>query len=358
MWYLKIKYFQLIKPLALLVLFGFTFNPLAALAVPFIDKESELSMGREADKEVINVYGLYQNKPLQLYVNNIGQSLVSILANKEFSKYFFKVVDSSDINAFALPGGYVYVTRGLLATLNNEAELAGVLGHEIAHITQHHGAKQIIRTIGTQLLAIGAAIANPENAGDWLVVSSALFQKINLGYGRAAELESDSHGIYTAHTAGYDPRSMGKFLENLRQRAIMSGQAYHGFRATHPETKERMVKVARLSESIINRSYKIGVLKRKEYLRQIQGLKFGGRRDKNDSRNYKKEFIDLYEVQPGDTYSSIALKELRDETKDMDIAVLNGQRLKNPLEVGRLIKLVRPGEHQKNIILELKPDTL
>lgn len=358
MYRLKIKYGRLIKPLALLVLLGVALNPLTSLAVPFIDKESELSMGRQADKEIIQIYGLYQNKPLQLYVNRVGQSLVSTLSNKEFSKYFFKVVDSSEINAFALPGGYVYVTRGLLAILNNEAELAGILGHEIAHVTQHHGAKQIVRTIGTQILAIGAAIANPEHAGDWLVVSTALFSKINLGYGREAELESDSHGIYTAHTAGYDPRSMGEFLENLRQRAIMSGQAYHGFRATHPETKERMVKVVRLSESIISRSGKIGVTKRKEYLKQIQGLKFGGKRNKNDGRNYKEEFVDLYEVQPEDTFSSIALKELGDETKDMDIAVLNGKRLKDPLEAGRLIKLVRHGVYQKDIILEIKPDTL
>ena len=346
-----------LKTLALLVLLAFTCSPLIALAVPFIDKESELSMGREADKGIIQLYGLYQDKPLQLYVNKVGQNLVSNLSNKEFSKYFFKVVDSSQINAFALPGGYVYVTRGLLATLNNEAELAGVLGHEIAHVTQHHGAKQIIRTIGSQILAIGAAIASPKNAGEWLVVSSQLFRTINMGYGREAELESDTHGIYTAHIAGYDPRSMGKFLENLRQHAIMSGQAYHSFQATHPDTKDRIVKVAKLSESIIRRSNKTGVKKRAEYLQQIQGMKFGGKRDKQDMRDYKNEFIDIYNVQPGDTFGSVALKELGDETKDMDIAVLNGYRLKNIPEAGQMIKLVRQGEYKKNKILEIKPDT-
>ena len=79
---LKIKYVRLIKPLALLVLLGVALNPLTSLAVPFIDKESELSMGRQADKEIIQIYGLYQNKPLQLYVNRVGQSLVSTLSNK------------------------------------------------------------------------------------------------------------------------------------------------------------------------------------------------------------------------------------------------------------------------------------
>ena len=355
---LKIRNNRFIKTLALLVLLGFTLTPLISLAVPFISKDSELSMGREADKGVIQLYGLYQDKPLQLYVNQVGQKLVSNLSNKEFAKYFFKVVDSSEINAFALPGGYVYVTRGLLATLNNEAELAGVLGHEIAHVTQHHGAKQLVRVIGTQILAIGAAIASPKNAGDMLVATSLLFRQINLGYGREAELESDTHGIYTAHMAGYDPRSMGKFLENLRQHGIMSGQAYHSFQATHPDTKDRIVKVAKLSESIIKRNGKVGVKKRREYLLKIQGMKFGGKRDKEDMRDYKKEFIDIYQVQPGDTFGSVALKELGDETEDMDIAVLNGYRLKDTPEAGQMIKLVRQGEYKKDKILELKPDTL
>ena len=170
-------------------------------------------MGQEADKQVIAQFGLYSDKSLQLYVNEIGQKLVSNLSDKEFNKYFFKVVDSSEINAFALPGGYIYVTRGILATVNSEAELAGILGHEIGHVTQHHGAKQIVRTIGAQILAIGAAVANPKNAGEWLILSSQMFNQINLGYGRDAELESDAHGLLSAYQAGYDPRSMVDFLK-------------------------------------------------------------------------------------------------------------------------------------------------
>ena len=100
-------------------------------------------------------------------------------------------MDSPEINAFALPGGYVYVTRGLLALVNNEAELAGVIGHEIGHIIFHHGAKQMVRNIGAQIFAIGGAIASPKNAGGWLTVSTALFQQISMGYGRDAEIESD-----------------------------------------------------------------------------------------------------------------------------------------------------------------------
>ena len=113
-----------------------------------------------------------------------GRKLVSQLSDKVFSRYYFRVMDSPEINAFALPGGYVYVTRGLLALVNNEAELAGVIGHEIGHIIFHHGAKQMVRSIGAQILALGGAIASPENAGGWLTVSTALFS-------------ADKYGVWT-----------------------------------------------------------------------------------------------------------------------------------------------------------------
>lgn len=338
--------------LALIVVFPAS----PALSVPFISKETELAMGQQADKEVIAQFGLYGDKNLQLYVNDVGQSLVSNLSDKEFNKYFFKVVDSSEINAFALPGGYIYVTRGILATINSEAELAGILGHEIGHVTQHHGAKQIVRTIGAQILAIGGAIANPKNAGEWLMVSTQMFNQINLGYGRDAELESDAHGLLSAYQAGYDPRSMVDFLRGLRQHEMMSGQGYHSFQATHPDTKERIIKTGSLSESIINRHDKPVKKNRKEYLNHIRGLSFGGKIHQGDRKNYKKKHIDIYEVQRGDTFKSIAIKQLGDEREDLTIAVMNGGRLEDSLKPGEFLKLVRPGPYHKDTILEIRPD--
>jgi predicted Zn-dependent protease len=278
------------------------------------------------------------------------------LSEKEFNKYFFKVVDSSEINAFALPGGYIYVTRGLLATVNSEAELAGILGHEIGHVTQHHGAKQIVRSIGAQILAIGAAIANPKHAGEWLIVSSQMFNQINLGYGRDAGLESDAHGLLSAYEAGYDPRSMVDFLKGLRQHEMMSGQAYHSFQATHPDTKERIIKTGSLSESIINRENKSVKTKRKEYLHYIRGLSFGGKKHNRDRKNYKEKHIDVYEIQPGDSFRSIAIKELGDEREDLTIAVINGKRMEDSLKAGEFLKLVRPGPYHKDTTLEIRPD--
>lgn len=327
----------------------------SALSITLISEETELAMGREADKQVTEQFGIYQDKSLQLYVNQIGQSLVSKLSDKTFSKYFFKVVDSSEINAFALPGGFIYVTRGLLAFLNSEAELATVLGHEIGHVIFHHGAQQMVRAIGAQILSVGGAIANPQNASKWLVVSTQLFQQINLGYGREAELEADAQGIVNSYEAGYDPGSIVNFLKGLRWQEIMSGQAYHSFRATHPETKERIIKAETMSSSVESRSKVKLVENREKYLSHLQGLVYGGKRDSKDAKNYDAEYVDIYKVQPGDTFASIAEQEIGDKTRSMEVAILNGKRDTDPLTPGELIKLVKKGKHDGNKTLSIRP---
>ena len=329
--------------------------PSLSLSVPFVDKETEISMGQGADPQVIAQYGLYPDKSLQIYVNEIGQHLVSSLSNPEFDKYFFKVVDSPEINAFALPGGYIYVTRGILAVMNDEAELAGVLGHEIGHVVNHHGAEAMVRAIGAQILAIGGAIASPKNAGQWLAISTQLFSTINLGYGRDAELESDAHGLMNAYEAGYDPKSAINFFRTLRQQEIMSGQSYHSFQATHPDTKIRIIKADALADSINNRGNKVTHKNRENFLKHIKGITYGGKRHSRDRRQYKPQYIDIYTVKEGDTFTSIAKTELDDPKKDMDIAILNGMRPEDKPEPGMLLKLVREGKSEIRQMLDLRP---
>jgi predicted Zn-dependent protease len=330
--------------------------PSSAFAVPFISKETELSMGRNADKQIVQQYGIYQDKQLQLYVNKVGQKLVSNLSDRVFRRFFFKLVDSSEINAFALPGGYVYVTRGLLAVLNSEAELAGVLGHEIAHVTLHHGAKMMVRSIGAQILSIGGAIVSPKNAGQWLMVSTAMFQQINLGYGRDAELESDAQGMLTATDAGYKPLGIVNFLKNLRRQEIMTGQSYHSFQASHPDTKDRVIK-ARLMASSVERNKKNLTFNRDIYLSKIKGLKYGGKARGKRTRNHKPQYIDIYEVQSGDTFQSIAEKELGDSKLDLDISVLNGRKESSQPVAGEYIKLIRDGKYPGNKSLKFQLST-
>lgn len=325
-------------------------------SVPFISEETELSMGKGADKEITEVYGIYQDKNLQIYVDQVGQKLAAQLSDKVFSRYFFKVVDSSEINAFALPGGYIYVTRGILAVLNSEAELAGVMGHEIGHVILHHGAKSIIRSIGATILSLGAAIANPQNAGQWLLVSTQLFQQINLGYGREAELESDAQGMMNCFETGYNPHGVVNFLKTLRRQEIFSGQSYHSFQASHPETKERIITAEALSSSLKGRSATaIKIDNRDAYLTHLQGLPFGGKRGVKDKKTYKDQHIDIYRANEGDTFKSIAVKELNDPSRDLEIAVLNGKREADILVSGELLKLVKDGKYDENKTLKLSP---
>jgi predicted Zn-dependent protease len=326
----------------------------SAQAVPFVSLETELAMGKEADASIIQQFGVYQNKSLQLYVNNIGQKLVSQLSDKVFPKFYFRIMDSPEINAFALPGGYVYVTRGLLALVNSEAELAGIMGHEIGHIIFHHGAKQMVRSIGAQIFALGGAIASPENAGGWLTVSTALFQQINLGYGREAEIESDEHGILSGSEAGYNSHGMANFLKSLRRKEIMSGQSYHSFQASHPETKDRIVKAGLLAERMKKDSTEENYFKHR-YLNQIRGLLYEGKKHPKDFKRYKPKYIDIYEVKSGDTFQSIAKKELGDKKKDLGLTVLNGRRESSQPKPGELIKIIRSGKFKKNKTLKLEP---
>ena len=313
---------------------------------PLISKESELEIGVSGDKEVILQYGIYQDKTLQLYVNNIGQNLINKLSNQEFRKFYFKIVDSSDINAFALPGGYVYLTRGLLASLNSEAELASVIGHEISHITLHHGAKMMVRSIGAQILSLGGIIASPENAGKWLVISSSLFQQINMGYGRSAELDADAQGMMNSVDAGYKPHAMSKFLRNLRNQEIMSGQSYHGFQASHPDTRERIVKARLLGDSL-SRKYPNTKRNQNIYLKHLKGLVYDGKRHKKDKRKYKPKYLEIYKVMKGDTLTSIALNLFNDDRSSLEISVINGIKENSILTPGLLLKIVRYGVYIK-----------
>jgi predicted Zn-dependent protease len=340
-------------PLLLLLVL---FLPLDTHSVPFISQETEIAMGKGADAQISQQYGIYQNKELQLYVNRIGQNLVSQLSDKVFPRYYFRIVDSSEINAFALPGGYVYVTLGLMAMVNSEAELAGVLGHEIGHIIFHHGAKQMVRSIGSQILALGGAIASPKNAGQWLTVSTAMFQQINMGYGREAEIESDEQGILNSMEAGYSPFGMSGFLKSLRRKEIMSGQSYHSFQASHPDTRDRIVKAGLLAGRMTDEADGVNSY-RDRYLHQIRGLKYEGQKHGGDKKRRESKYIDIYEVQKGDSYQSIAAQELGDKRKDLDITVMNGRKESSQPKPGELLKLVRKGKFKKDKFLQLKSES-
>ncbi len=211
----------------------------------------------------------------------------------------------------------------------------------------------MVRSIGAQILSIGAAVANPKNAGQWLMVSGAMFNQINLGYGRDAELESDGQGMLTATESGYHPVGIVNFLKNLRRQEVMTGQSYHSFQATHPDTKDRVIKAGLMASSVERKKSNL-VLKREAYLSKIKGMVYGGKLRGRTKKNYTPQYIDVYKVKVGDTYQSIAAKELGDRTLDLDISVLNGRKESSQPIPGESIKLIRDGIFQGKKSLKLK----
>src|SRR5690606_37858355 len=126
-----------------------------------MSKNQEIAMGHQSDPEIINFFGMYEDEKLQKFIQQKGQEMAAISHRKDL-KYEFKIVDSPVVNAFAVPGGYVYFTRGIMAHFNNEAEFAGVLGHEIGHITARHSAKQYSNNMLAQVGLAAGMILSPE----------------------------------------------------------------------------------------------------------------------------------------------------------------------------------------------------
>ncbi len=242
--------------------------------VNFMSESREIALGKEADPQIVASYGLYQDEAIQKFIDAKGQEMAKI-SHRPTLPYEFKVLDSPVVNAFALPGGYVYFTRGILAHFNNEAEFAGVLGHEIGHITARHGAKQQRNAILGQIGLIGGiilsekfrAFANEANTG---------LQLLMLRNSRAAESESDELGVLYSTQIGYDSHHMANFFGTLRRLQEESGQSLPTFMSTHPDPGNRFNDVHSLSdkaqEMMPDREYQTN---RNEYLRLIDGLIVG-----------------------------------------------------------------------------------
>jgi len=245
--------------------------------------DSEIAIGRTNHPKIIEQYGRYKDESLQAYVQSVGDKLASVSHRPELL-YRFTVLDSPVINAFALPGGYIYITRGLMAYLNSEAELAAVLGHEIGHVTARHGVRQQSASQAANLGYTLGSILFPELRG---APSQNLFNILGgallSGYGREHELESDGLGAEYLARAGYDTKAMIDVIRVLKNQEIFSAieakkqgreaKGYHGLFASHPDNDTRLHEiVAGASQYASAQKPKIG---RSEYLTNINGLTFG-----------------------------------------------------------------------------------
>ena len=238
--------------------------------VSLMSEAEEISLGRQGDAEIRREMGVYADQEIQRYVSGIGERIASV-SHRPTLPWTFTVVDSPVVNAFALPGGYVYVTRGLLAHLDDESELAGVLGHEVGHVTARHASHQYTRSAGGSLGVLLASIFVPgvRPFGD---LASAGLGTLFLKYGRDDELESDRLGVEYASKAGWDPDSVPRFLATLSRLDAMSERGVPTWLSTHPDPGSRVAKARPVAATFVEGARERN---RDEFLRHIDGLAYG-----------------------------------------------------------------------------------
>jgi Zn-dependent protease with chaperone function len=206
-------------------------------------KEQDIEIGREFAKQVEQQFVVVQNRELTEYVNRIGNRLVE-RGGLEKYPYFFKVVQEDSINAFALPGGPMYVHTGLLSAVENEAQLAGVLAHELSHVVLRHGTNQASKAQFAQLGALlaGAVIGGGSLTGQLAQLGIGLgANSVLLKYSRNAESDADLLGAYTMAKAGYNPVEMARFFERLQaERKGKTPKLVEIFTASHPDPGNRV----------------------------------------------------------------------------------------------------------------------
>ncbi|WP_194972419.1 M48 family metalloprotease [Aquiflexum lacus] len=241
----------------------------------FMSEAQEIAMGKESDPQIVAFFGLYDDPQLQKFITDKGLEMAEI-SHRPKLNYEFKVVDSPVINAFAVPGGYVYFTRGIMAHFNNEAEFAGVLGHEIGHITARHSVIQQRNQLLGQLGIIAGVILVPE-LNQFVEPLSQGMQLALLSFGRDAERQSDKLGVEYSSKIGYDATEMAGFFETLeRQQAKSGGNEIPDFLSTHPSPAERNVTVARMAGEWQEKLKMTNAeVNRNNYLKRIDGLIIG-----------------------------------------------------------------------------------
>ncbi len=265
---------------------GCAVNPVSGeQELVLMSEDQELALGREMHPKVLEAYGRYDDPALQRYVQELGAELAR-RSHRPGLIYRFTVLDSDEVNAFALPGGYIYITRGLMAYLGSEDELAAVLGHEIAHVTARHGVRQHTARQAAGLGYTIGAVLLPElrtrGARDLFnLIGTAAIR----GYGREHELEADRLGARYLAETGRDPQAMLRVIGVLkdqerfaRSRAEAEDRepvTYHGLFATHPDNDTRLQEVVALAGDGEPESN----AERRRFLERLRGLAYGPAED-------------------------------------------------------------------------------
>lgn len=259
--------------------------------------EKEKKIGQQSDKQIQQQYGVYEKENVDDFVKNLGDELLSVshmrrddtpkkYKNTDFT---FRVLDSPIINAFALPGGYVYVTRGLLAHVENEAQLAVVMGHEIGHVAARHSSQSALEQQVGQLALAGSAIAGQELLGvpgkNILGLGSQATKFLFLKYGRDDERESDKLGAEYAAMKHFKAADAAGFFSTLRRQKKQSGQSIPEWQSSHPDPSERANTIPELAEKWRKKGYEQTKENTEQFMKTIDGMTFG----KDPRKGYTKD---------------------------------------------------------------------
>ncbi|MAO64130.1 MAG: peptidase M48 [Balneola sp.] len=248
--------------------------------------EQEKQIGKDADQQIQQQYGLYANDELQSYVNNIGQEMLAVShmnradtpGEYKGTDFYFRVLDSPVVNAFALPGGYIYVTRGLLSHLDNEAQLSVVLGHEIGHVIARHASQRAFEQQMGQIALIGGAIGGELlglPGGNILGIGSQAAQLLFLSYSRDDERESDRLGVEYASMQSYKAAEGAQFFISLERMSKQAGQSIPDWQSTHPDPAERAKSIPELAEEWRAKGYDQTIDNTDQYMAKLDNMIYG-----------------------------------------------------------------------------------
>ncbi len=295
---------------------GCAINPVTGKKeLSLISEEGEISMGKETDAQIGQEYGFYSDPELSNYVASVGMAMAPH-THRPNLVYHFAVLDSPVVNAFAAPGGYIYVTRGILALMNSESELAVVLGHELGHVNARHSVKKLSQMLLVQVgLALGSAIS--DTFAKISGVAGIGVQLLFLKFSREDEREADALGVEYSRKGRFNAGEMVSFFTALEKYGDLSGGGHSlpGFLSTHPLTGERIKNV----QSMITASDTGLPKKREPYMQQIEDVVYG-----NDPRQGYVEANTFYHPEMRFAFDVPAGWKLQNTPSRVTIAPENG----------------------------------
>jgi predicted Zn-dependent protease len=274
-----------------------------------MSEAQEIALGQQSDADVRREMGLYKDEAWQEYVSSIGLQLARNSERPDLP-WHFAVLDAPAVNAFALPGGYIYVTRGILPFLQDEAQLAGVMGHEIGHVTARHSAQQYSRATGATLGLVLGSIFVPA-ARPFSQLAESGLGLLFLKYGRDDELQADALGVRYVSRTGWDPAGIPAMLTTLgRIDEASDNKGVPNWLATHPAPEDRVQQVQETVQQALAATPASHRVDRAEFLRRVDGLVFGdnpeqgvvrGSRFLHPNLLFRIEFPDGWDVMNGQT---------------------------------------------------------